>query len=587
MKRNLLSGLLLLSFAILTLFGCGGGGGGGDSAPTTTVSGTVAKGLVSGSTVQVFEIISSHNPAKARIAGTALTQGTTAADGTFAINIGGSIIKGGLLVKATGGTYRDEATGANATLSIPLNAAFPNISGMVRRGEGVTVNVTPLTEMGFRAIGTGNRPTDANIAAANGKVVSTLGLTGVNIITTEPVPADVAAPAGATAAQIDYGLALAVVSQMMQGKTLEQIETDFAPDIQAGVLSPANDAAGTVATLNFLNSPFNQTGGSVDGLTVAVTASKTNVTNNNVDTSVIRATVKMGEDNVPNGTQVSFVIKSGAGANLSAASANTVGGVASVDLKGTTDGAVVVVTASAGGVASDAPAVNFLDPNKPGAVALAFAPATGVTTVVSPVPVTLTATVTPVSPQGTIANGTPVTFTIVSGTGGTLSAVTTTTNGVATATLNSSAPGTIAVTATAGTATSAPANVPFVNQPTEAIVTVSLTGTLPVGRLIGGTTARIGFAANKGLGTPTFQEIGIGAAADVLTTNPAVNPVITPAAWTSGTQPGDLVRLTFPITAGNFPTAADFSVDPASTVIDLSNVSLAGAISVSISVQIQ
>jgi hypothetical protein len=486
MKRNLLFGLLLLSFAILTMFGCGGGGG-GDSAPTTTVSGTVAKGLVSGSTVQVFEIISSHNPAKARIAGTALTQGATAADGSFAINIGGSIIKGGLLLKATGGTYRDEATGANATLTT-LNAAFGNISGMVRRGQGVTVNVTPLTEMGFRAIGSGNRPTDANIAAANGKVVSTLGLTGVNIITTKPVPADVAAPAGASAAQIDYGLALAVVSQMMkQGKTLEQIAAEFATDIQAGVLSPDNDAAGSVATLNFLNSPFNKAG-VADGITVSVAANKPRavVTSAMADKAVLTATVKQGTDIVPDGTEVTFRIKSGAGASLSTASATTVKGVASVDLTGTTVGAQVVVEASAGGIKGDAPAILFI------------------------------------------------------------------------------------------------------NQPTEAVVTVSLTGTLPAGSLIGGVDARIAFAANKGLSAPSVQKIGIGLAEDAqVVTNTNINPVIIPAAWTNGTNPGDVVRLTFPIAAGNFPTAADFTVDSASTVIDLNNGSLDTAIDVSISFLVQ
>src|SRR6266567_2712767 len=97
---------LVLSFLALVMFGCGGGRSGG--AGGTTVSGTAAKGLINGGTVQVFEIISSQNSAKARIGTTALGQGTTAADGSYAVNIG-STMKGGLLVKVTGGTYKDEA----------------------------------------------------------------------------------------------------------------------------------------------------------------------------------------------------------------------------------------------------------------------------------------------------------------------------------------------------------------------------------------------------------------------------------------------------------------------------------------------
>jgi len=314
MKLKVLFGLTLSLFA-LTMTGCGGGGGGGGG---TTVSGVVAKGLVSGSTVKVFEIISSHNPAKARIGTTALGQpAITAADGSFSVNIGGAVRKGGLLIQATGGKYTDEATGViNTDLSSPINAAFGNISGKVRRGENVVVSVTPFTEMGYQAIDVAaNKPSDANIAAANGKVTSTLGLTDVNILTTKPFAADVAPPAGATAAQTVYSQALATVSQLMKDgtKTLAQVVTQYVPDIKAGAMTQANSDAAAVARLNFLNSAFNKTGAAQD-LAVTVAASKTPVVNDNVDKSVISATVKLNGANVPNGTMVNFFIKSGAGA---------------------------------------------------------------------------------------------------------------------------------------------------------------------------------------------------------------------------------------------------------------------------------
>lgn len=492
MKRTLLFGLLLC-FAILTTFGCGGGGGGGggtDDRPA--VSGTVAKGPVSGATIQIFEVISSHNPAKARVGTTVIGQGTTAADGSYSVRISSAVRKGGVLVRASGGAYTDEATGAaNKTLSTPLNAIFQNISGMVRRGETVTVHVTPFTELGFRGLGdlSVNRPTDNNIAAANAKVSSTLGLAGVDVVRTRPLAANAAPPQGSTAAQIRYSQALAAVSQLLADDTtltLADLMTQLAPDVRAGVLSAANAAAGERSRLNFLDNPNNKTG-PAEGLTVTVAPNKprvivTSVTN---DKAIISATVRQGSLSVPDGTKVTFSIKSGAGASLSAASATTTNGVASVELTGTIVDSQVVVSASAGGVKADAPAVRFID------------------------------------------------------------------------------------------------------QPTEAVVTVSLTGTLPAGRLIGGTTARIAFQTGKGLGTPTAANVGIGAVADAITTNTGVNPTITPAAWTSGTQPGEVVRLTFPITPGNFPTAADFSVDPASEVVDLNNVSLEGPISVSISVSVQ
>src|SRR6185369_10496316 len=283
------------------------------------------------------------------------------------------------------------------------------------------------------------------------------------------------------------------------------------------------------------------------------------------------------------------IIKSGGvGSTLSVTSATTVAGIATADLKSTTDGAAVVVTAVAGGLASDSPAVNFIDPNKPGSVTLtATSPlgGRGVTTGTSDLfPVTLTATVQPVFPTGVIANGTVVTFT---NSGGTLSAITTTAAGVATATLKSAATGIIDVTASAGTgaaiATSNKVSPEFINQPTKAVVTVALVGNLPAGTVIGGATAKIFYNTSNGLGAPTSDKLGIGLSADLFAANVATDPTITGAAWQNGTQPGALQTLTFPITPGKFPTSADFNVDATSSVINLNNSSLAGIISVTMS----
>src|SRR6185369_6613796 len=281
MKLKVLFGLML-SVLALAISGCGGGGGNGTPAvTTTTVSGIVAKGLVKGATVQVFEIISSHRPTKARIATTALGQGTSDANGNYSVDIGNSVVKGGLLIKASGGTYTDEATGViNTALATPINAVYGNISGMVRRGQPIVAHVTPFTEMGYQALDVAtNKPSDTNISAANTKVANTLGLTGVNILTTKPFAVDTTPPAGATAAQITYTQALATISQLMaSGKTLAQVETQFVPDIKAGALTQANKDAQNVAMLNFLNGSFNKTG-AAPALTATVTSSKALVAN--------------------------------------------------------------------------------------------------------------------------------------------------------------------------------------------------------------------------------------------------------------------------------------------------------------------
>jgi len=267
---------LVLSFLALVMFGCGGDGGGG--AGGTTVSGTAAKGLINGGTVQIFEIISSQNPAKARIGTTALGQGTTAADGSYAVNIGSTMTKGGLLVKVTGGTYKDEATGSTVNLSTKaasgLQAAFGNISGAVRRGTGIVVNVTPFTELGVEALGA-STPTDANIAAANAKVIATFpALNGVNILTVKPIDVTTAPPAGTTAAQLNYSVALATVSELLTGTTtMQQLSAQFLPDVLAGTLSTTNQAAVIAAELNFLGSANNKTGATGVSLgTMTVTA---------------------------------------------------------------------------------------------------------------------------------------------------------------------------------------------------------------------------------------------------------------------------------------------------------------------------
>ncbi len=299
-----------------------------------------------------------------------------------------------------------------------------------------------------------------------------------------------------------------------------------------------------------------------------------------------------GAGAVPDGTVVNFAIKSGTGGTLSAATAVTAGGVASVSLTSPTDTAAYVVTATAGGTSADTALITFVDSNKPGSINLAASPTTGVSNNHSPV--TLTATVVPADPvNGVIANGTPVSFTILSGTGTLSSATATTTNGVASVTLNSTAAGTITVNAKVGTApvvTSNTASVPFIAQPTLAIVKLRTTGTLPTGTLIGGINAIVSAAPSSGLtiaaGGVSATGAGVGSMLVANTSNvAAINIALI---INGGIQGGEFATLTYHIANGTFPVAGNFSAAlTGAGVIDTNGVIIPG-ISVSIlSVTIQ
>ncbi|HEY6872135.1 MAG TPA: hypothetical protein VI298_05325 [Geobacteraceae bacterium] len=560
MKAKIAYGLVL-SFLALVVFGCGGGGGGG--AGGTTVSGTAAKGLINGGTVKVFEIISSQNAAKTRIGTTPLGQGTTAADGSYSVNIGSTVTKGGLLVQVTGGTYKDEATGnvvnlADKTGAGGMHAAFGNISGAVRRGTGVVINVTPFTDLGVQALPDPAHPTDANIAAANALVSATFpALHGVNIITTKPIDVAAAPPSGATAAQLNYSVALATVSELLAGSTtVQQLSSQFLPDVLAGTLSSSNLQTAIAAELNFLNSADNKTGATGTALgTMAVTVNPS-ATAAQINANVtLTANVTLSGAAVPDGTQVAFAVKSGTG-TLSATSAVTSGGVASVTLTSGTDGATVIVTASAGGVSADAAAVTFSDPNRPASVTVTANP----TSADAGASVAISASVKLLS-GAAVPDGTTVNFVVTSGTGQLSAAGASTTGGIATVNLTSAAGGTVVVKATAG-AVSDTVSVPFVIQSTLAIVKVQTSGALPAGVLLGGISASVSYPAYKGLSIASSDVVasgyGAGAYFEPIVSTGNVGLVLLSQ---TGFPAGEFATLTFQIAPGNFPMASDFSAD--------------------------
>jgi len=189
LKVSILFIAILSAFALI-LTGCGGGGGGDRS----TISGLASKGPISGGTVTVFAL--NADGSKGNQLGTA----TTGADGMYSVNIGS--YTGNVLVEVTGGTYTDEATGDSQT-NTTLRAALSGVSGKV------SVAVTPLTEIAYQLIGS-----TLSIDQANSLISSMIG---INIVNTMPVDVTSAeASSKATVDQINYGLMLATISQMVK-----------------------------------------------------------------------------------------------------------------------------------------------------------------------------------------------------------------------------------------------------------------------------------------------------------------------------------------------------------------------------------
>ena len=348
-----------------------------------------------------------------------------------------------------------------------------------------------------------------------------------------------------------------------------------------GALTAQTSTSISSAIVNFANSATNTTGiPAALAPSVSVAASKTSAINNGSDAITITVTVKLGGTALP-GAEVRFAIKSGAGTLSQKSVLTDAGGNASSALTSTLDGDTDIVTATAGGIATDSPSLGFANPNKPGSITLSANPGSGTTQAGGGVK--LTATVSPVSTAGAIPDQTPVTFTIVTGTG-TLSAITSTSSGIATASLSAASAGTLTITASAGTATSAPLSVSFVNQPTLAVVKIGTTGPLPPGTTIGGLQAVFSY-------TPGPYTLGN---ADVIPSGAALaTPVgsllFTPNASSGslnlglldvtsqgvGMGSGEFATLNIHIAAGTF-TAPTVTVAPGALIFDTNHVALTG-----------
>jgi hypothetical protein len=146
-------------------------GCGSDAAPSsTTISGQVVKGPVNGSSVCVYAITGA-----VRATSTIVPCVVSDTNGNYTFT--SFPYTGDVIIEATGGTYRNEATGANTTLSAPLRTIVP------AQGGSITGLVTPLTTVAY---GSTSTLTSAAFAQSAGNVAAQAGLAGTNILTAIP-----------------------------------------------------------------------------------------------------------------------------------------------------------------------------------------------------------------------------------------------------------------------------------------------------------------------------------------------------------------------------------------------------------------
>lgn len=250
MKKHIVW-LFVFMIVAVGLAACGGGGGGGGAAAggdpgtgtgaTNTLTGVVSKGLISGATVTVYALDASG--ATGAVLGSSITE----SDGSYVINLGS--YTGTVIVKASGGTYKDEATGSTVTNGVLLRSVATSVTGTAEAA------VTPLTEIAVQKAGT---LTASNVAEAVTLVSNMIG--GANIVTT--MPANVLVSSASTTAEKNYGLALAAISQMVKDGTASSV-SDAVAKIASDLADSKLDTTGgsvSSALSTFITSTANQTG---------------------------------------------------------------------------------------------------------------------------------------------------------------------------------------------------------------------------------------------------------------------------------------------------------------------------------------
>jgi len=235
------TGMMAALAISLVAAGCGGGGGSGvetaDSAGAG-IDGSVTKGPVSHATVTAYAISGGQ-------VGPQIGTATTDASGHFTMSVGGHA--GPLMLKASGGTYQDEATGASMAMA-PGDVMTALMASVVAGTN--SLQITPLTAMAQAlAQQMAGGMTEANIAAANAAMGNYFSVSDILHVH----PMNPLTPGAGTAASQDarnYGMTLAAMSQY--AKTLNM---SVSSSMVTAMMSDASDGtmdgrkAGTQITM--------------------------------------------------------------------------------------------------------------------------------------------------------------------------------------------------------------------------------------------------------------------------------------------------------------------------------------------------
>lgn len=596
--RTKISGIAALCISFMAvLSGCGGGGGATThGAAGTVISGTASKGAIAGGTIKVFQIISSAtlNPRAniPRYGVDPVAQGSTGADGSYSVTLPAGVSSGSLLIQVTGGSYTDEATGSSRNVADQygaggMRAIVGDISAVVASGGALSASVTPYTEIAVE--NAGPNPTDHDVSVANGKIAAAFNLP--DIVATRPLDPNQSFPATGGDDGKRYALALATISQYQNdygaGATLAQIGADLSSQLAGGGLSPQSSARIGASSNNYAGGSRNPNPGLLTpalnpNAPSAVHSTPSAPLSVSIGSSVTISAHVVKSDNsvVPDGTVVRFTCNFG---TLSAGSAGTVNGFASVTLSSATVGSASV-TASSGAASDSVASISFVDPNAAASITLSASAGQGISNGAA---VVISANVSRAA-GGPVPDGTVVSFTVVSGSGS-LTGATSTSGGIASVNLTSSvANASVGVRASAG-GVSQVLSVPFIHQPTKAIVKVATGGSLPPGTLIGGIAATVNYAAGKGLSIVQsgVAVSGNGAGSTLIPNTNNQGVVVLGLLNVGGIGLGEFATLSFDIAAGSFPSAADFSIAAGSSAIDVNTVTIPGVSAGILSVTIQ
>ncbi len=212
------------------------------------VTGAIVKGPVDGAVVIVYDFDGV----------TELGRGDSATDGTFSISIGTHT--GGVLLSVSGGTYTDEATGAEGVPfgGTEMRAAYMIPESLTPPFE-TTVNVTPFTEIAVRSSLVDGVIDPQLLAEANSDFFD-LGENAIDIIKTLPTNPLLDSVGEGTVEDL-YGIYLAVVSQVIANEGLAswdvavdrlEVKADFDSLMTAGLraLGESSTAAGASITVD-------------------------------------------------------------------------------------------------------------------------------------------------------------------------------------------------------------------------------------------------------------------------------------------------------------------------------------------------